>query len=165
MTQSTPQANTTGKAFVYGAEGNKTMAPMAHMQDRCFLCSVQIADNAPRQFWTGPAGAPSGTLMLAHTPCLEKFKAAGEVWPPPGVNDQAGTVTLPADQMPPPGPQGGAEVTKLRDAAQVTYGGAKLIYSPYHLRVVPTDAVAERGLKAIIPDFIVALQAIQSTLP
>ena len=49
------------------------------MQDRCFLCPEEVGEAAPRQFWTGP----NGILMLAHTHCLDKFRAGGEVWPPP----------------------------------------------------------------------------------
>jgi len=132
------------QAFTYGAEGKKETAPQAYMQDKCFLCSQTIGEADPRQFYTGPQGS-SGVMMLAHTGCLNKFMANDEKWPV-------------AEEEPKP------KVADLGDARRVTFGFARLIFSPYHLVVSCDDLIAEHGLKTVIPDLIVALRAAEESL-
>lgn len=134
------------QAFVSGAEGHKETAISPIGMDKCFLCSQQIGESDSRQFYTGPAGSV-GVMMLAHTPCLNKFKAAGEVWPPP-------------EQVVEPKPQ----VQPLGEIQRVVYGKARLAYDPRELTLLCNKEIVEHGLKAVIPDLIVALRAIEETL-
>ena len=135
-----------GKAFVFEAAGKKEVAPAAYMQDKCFLCSQEIGESDPRQFYTGPPGS-SGVMMLAHTGCLNKFKANGEKWP----------VEQPEEKPTP-------KVDDLGDMRRIIYGKARLVFAPHELRVSCNDLITEYGLKAVIPDLIVALRAAEESL-
>ena len=145
MTQ--PPQGGTGKAFVSDASGTKTTAPQAFMQDKCFLCSRQIGESDPRQFYTGPKGG-AGVMMLAHTGCLHRFMANGEVWPPQG------------EQQPEPT----ATIETLNSLRQAHFGKARLVYDGYSLALMCNREITEHGLKTVIPDLIVALRAIEESL-
>ena len=133
------------QAYTSAADGGgKTTAPQAFMQDKCFLCSRQIGESDPRQFYTGPPGS-TGVMMLAHTGCLNKFKANGEQWPV-------------AEEQPK------AKVDDLGDVRRAAYGNARLVYGPRYLALSCDDLIAEKGLKAVIPDLIVALRAAEESL-
>ena len=138
------QPNTTGQAFTYDAAGKKEQATSPLFGDKCFLCSQQINESDPRQFYTGPAGS-TGVMMLAHTGCLHKFQANGEVWPEetkPTVDTVGGALGM----------------------RRVMHGHAKLAYDGHQLLVLCAPEIAQHGLKAVIPDLIVALQAAAESL-
>jgi len=136
-------------AFTYEAGGRKEQAMSPMFGDKCFLCSGKIGESDPRQFYTGPAGS-TGVMMLAHTGCLNKFKANGEQWPPP-------------EQ--PKAPVVQAAVNSFGDGTQrVAYGNAKLAYDAHQMVLLCNAEISQHGLKAVIPDLIVALQAAADTL-
>ena len=104
-------------AFVSDASGRKETAPQTFLQDLCFLCSGKIDEAAPRQFYSPPENP--GMLMLAHTPCLLKFKANGAQWPPP---------------EPAAAPIVQAVVNSFGDGTQqVKHGNAKLAYDAHQV--------------------------------
>jgi hypothetical protein len=134
------------KAVTVAADGGgKTTAPMPFMQDGCFLCGHKIGEKDPRQFYATPG---SSILMLAHTGCLNKFKANGEQWPEEAVPEEK------------PAPR----VDDLGDVRRVVYGHARVTFTPYLLKLPCDDIIAEKGLKAVIPDLIVALRAVEEAL-
>ena len=131
-------------AQVFDASGKKETAPQSFMQDLCFLCSNKIGESDPRQFYK----APNGTLMLGHTGCINKFKANGEVWPESDI-----TTDKPAPR-----------VDDFGDVRRVSYGNARLTFTPRHLALSCDDLIIEKGLKAVIPDLIEALKAVEASL-
>ena len=137
---SAPQRPT---AHSYEAGGRKEVASGAHMQDKCFLCPEEVKEADPRQFYT----APNGGLMLAHTRCLNRFYANGEKWPP-------------QEEMPAQKP----DVSSLAGLKVLRYGNARLLYDGRQLHLLCNQEITEHGLKAVIPDLIVALQAVQEAL-
>ena len=57
----------------FAAAGNKEVgASPLHWNDKCFLCSVEIGETEPRQFYMGKAA-----MMLCHTGCLNVMNANG----------------------------------------------------------------------------------------
>jgi hypothetical protein len=57
----------------YSAGVNKEVgASPLHWNDKCFLCSVEIGETEPRQFYMGKAA-----MMLCHTGCLNVMNTNG----------------------------------------------------------------------------------------
>ena len=85
-------------------------------------------------------------MMLAHTGCLHRFMANGEVWPE-------------GEQQP-------EHHRHDRDAEEPAPGALR--QGPAGLRRVPgadvQPEITEHGLKTVIPDLIVALRAIEESL-
>lgn len=134
------------KATVTAADGGgKTVAPMPMMQSGCFLCGHEIGEADPRQFYS-PKDTNYPAMMLAHTGCLNKFMANGEQW----TGNETVTPSLRVDD--------------LGDVRRVVYGNARVVFTPYLLKVPCDDIIAEKGLKAVIPDLIVALKAAEEVL-
>jgi hypothetical protein len=130
------------RAGVFEADGGgKETAFSPAMQNKCFLCGLEIGEADPRQFHE-----KNGKLMLAHTGCLNRFMANGETWP---TAEEAKPVP---------------EVIDAGDSTLIRYGLATLAYGPYSLKLTCQPAIAEKGLKAVIPDLIVALVAIRERL-
>lgn len=132
------------KASTFEADGGgKTVAPMPFMQNGCFLCGKEIGESEPRQFYTTPG---STQLMLGHTGCINKFKANGEQWP---VEEK------PAEQP---------KIQPLGDFRRAVFGLGRVAYSDRQLTLLCEQAIAEKGLKAVIPDLIEVLRAVEETL-
>lgn len=67
--------NPTGKPTAQSSSAgiNKEVgASPLHWNDKCFLCSVEIGETDPRQFYMGKAA-----MMLCHTGCLNVMNAHG----------------------------------------------------------------------------------------
>jgi hypothetical protein len=137
------------KAFASGAEGKKEMAFTPLGPDKCFLCGLEVGEAAPRQFYPVPG---SQSLMLAHTPCLNMFYANGEVWPPEEKKEK------PTEPLAP------TKMDDLGDVRRASYGNARLIYTPTQLVLSCDDLILRHGLKKVIPDLVVALQAVAESL-
>lgn len=139
-----PQGGT-GKAYTSEADGGgKVVAPMPFMSDICFLCGHKVGETDPRQFYTPKGGTG---MTLAHTGCLSKFQANDEKWP--------------EVEKPPSEPK----VRSLgAEFQRVIYGNARVAYSSHQLTLLCDQAIAEKGIKVVIPDLIVALQTIAGTL-
>jgi hypothetical protein len=57
----------------FSADVNREVgASPLHWNDKCFLCSVEIGETDPRQFYQGKA-----SMMLCHTGCLNVMNTSG----------------------------------------------------------------------------------------
>lgn len=68
-------ADTFGKPTAHSssADVNREVgASPLHWNDKCFLCSVEIGETDPRQFYMGKA-----SMMLCHTGCLNVMNTNG----------------------------------------------------------------------------------------
>jgi hypothetical protein len=61
----------TAQSFSAGINTETGMSPL-HWNDKCFLCSEEIGEAQPRQFYQGKA-----SMMLCHTGCLNVMNAHG----------------------------------------------------------------------------------------
>lgn len=62
---------TTAQSFSAGLATEKGMSPV-QWGDKCFLCSQEIGETDPRQFYQGRTG-----MMLCHSGCLHIMHAHG----------------------------------------------------------------------------------------
>lgn len=61
----------TAQSFSAGLNTERGISPL-HWNDKCFLCSVEIGEAEPRQFYQGKA-----SMMLCHTGCLNVMNTNG----------------------------------------------------------------------------------------
>lgn len=61
----------TAQSFSAGLNTEVGASPL-HWNDKCFLCSVEIGETEPRQFYQGKA-----SMMLCHTGCLHTMNSHG----------------------------------------------------------------------------------------
>ena len=66
-----PTGRPTAQSSSAGVNTEVGASPL-HWNDKCFLCSVEIGETDPRQFYQGKAA-----MMLCHTGCLNVMNTNG----------------------------------------------------------------------------------------
>lgn len=122
----------------YSAEGNREVgASPLHWNDKCFLCSVEIGETDPRQFYQGKAA-----MMLCHTKCINTMNANGGK--PADYHRAMGDNAVKAAGLEPSGYTGPGWLEFPDMAALVSYVKDKGDI-PTHVKVTVANAVVQPG--------------------